>query len=107
MMDPVITARHCDISADLRTRALSIAERLGAVARRPMESAVVFDTVGNRSTAELRLHLAQGDVLVAGADGPDHRTALDRAEAKLRTQLGRAARRFRSARHADAALKPT
>lgn len=104
-MDTVITARHCDISADLRDRASSIAQRIGTVARRPIETAVVFDTAGTRSTAELRVHLAQGDFLVATGEGSDHRTALDWAEAKLRTQLARAGRRFRSVRHSGPDVK--
>jgi ribosome-associated translation inhibitor RaiA len=63
-----------------------------------MEASVVFDTDGQRQTAELRLHLATGDLLVAGGEAADHRTALDRAEEKLRKQLEKASARPRRSR---------
>ena len=105
-MDPVITARHCEISDDLRERAMTVLDRVGAVAARPMDTAVVFDEEAGRSTVELRLHVAAGELFVATAEGPDHRTALDRAEDKLRTQVARAAGRMRDARHVPAVAKP-
>jgi ribosomal subunit interface protein len=97
-MRPTITARHCEISDALRERAVSVVERLGNMASRPMESAVVFDTDGIALIAEIRLHVAAGEVLVARGDGPDHRTALDRAEEKLRRQIERASERPRRTR---------
>jgi ribosomal subunit interface protein len=86
-MQTTITARHCEISDALRERARTVVERLGAFAHRPIESAVVFDTDGGKPTAELRLHAARGELLVAHGEADDHRTALDRAEEKLRRQL--------------------
>ena len=97
-MDPVITARHCEISAALRDHATTVIERIGSVADRPMETAVVFTIDAGVSSVELRLHVAHGEVFVATADGPDHRTALDRAEDKIRTQIARATGRARSGR---------
>jgi ribosomal subunit interface protein len=97
-MQTTITARHCEISDALRERALAVVERLGNVATRPMEASVVFDTDGQQQTAELRLHLATGDLLVAGGEAADHRTALDRAEEKLRKQLEKASARPRRSR---------
>jgi ribosomal subunit interface protein len=92
-MQTTITARHCEISESLRERALTVVERLGGFARRPVESAVVFDADAGQQTAELRLHLSRGEILVARGEGADHRTALDRAEEKLRRQLERASAR--------------
>jgi len=86
-MQTTITARHCEINEALRERARSVVERLGVHAHRPIESSVVFDTDGNRATAELRLHASRGELLVARGEADDHRTALDRAEEKLRRQL--------------------
>jgi len=86
-MQTTIPARHCEINDALRDRARTVAERLGALAHRPIESAVVFDTDGGTPTAELRLHTARGELLVARGEADDHRTALDRAEEKLRRQL--------------------
>jgi putative sigma-54 modulation protein len=88
-MQTTITARHCEISDALRQRALTITERLGTFAPRPLEAAVVFDAEGLQQVAELRLHVSAGEVLVARGEAPDHRTALDRAEEKLRRQLER------------------
>jgi ribosomal subunit interface protein len=97
-MQTTITARHCEISDALRERALTVVERLGELARHPIESAVVFDTDGNQATTELRLHVARGELLVAHGAADDHRTALDRAEEKLRRQLEKAATRPRRSR---------
>jgi ribosomal subunit interface protein len=97
-MQTTITVRHCEISDALRERAITVAERLGNMASRPMETAVVFDTDGIQQTVELRLHVARGEVLVARGEGGDHRTALDRAEEKLRRQVERASDRPRRSR---------
>jgi ribosome-associated translation inhibitor RaiA len=43
----------------------------------------------------------RGEVLVAKGEGADHRTALDRAEEKLRRQVERASDRPRRARSAQ------
>jgi ribosomal subunit interface protein len=88
-METTITVRHTEISDRLRARAVTVVERLGRLALHPMETAVVFDTDGAESIAELRLHSRRGEILIAKGKGPDHRTALDRAEEKLRRQLER------------------
>jgi ribosomal subunit interface protein len=87
-MQTTITVRHCEITDALRERALEVSDRLATFApRRPMEAAVVFDEEGQQRVVELRLHIARGEILVAKGEGGDHRTALDRAEDKLRRQL--------------------
>jgi len=100
-MQPTITARHCEISDALRDRAVTVVQRLGNLASRSMESAVVFDSDGLQQTVEIRLHVPRGEVLVARGDGSDHRTALDRAEERLKRQLERVADRPRRARSAS------
>jgi ribosomal subunit interface protein len=95
-MQTTITARHCEISDTLRSRAMAVVERLGAIAPRPMEITVLFDADGLQQTAEIRLHVARGEVLVASGEGADHRTALDRAEEKIRRQVEKASRPRRS-----------
>lgn len=97
-MRTTITARHCEISDALRERALTVLERLASITSRLMESAVVFDTDGGEQIAELRLHVVRGEVLVARGEGVDHRTALDRAEERLRRQLEKASSRPRRSR---------
>ena len=74
-MQTTITARHCEISETLREHTLAVVERLGALAHRPIESAVVFDIDGDQATAELRLHASRGELLVAHGEGDDHRSA--------------------------------
>jgi ribosomal subunit interface protein len=101
-MQTTITARHCEISDALRERALTVVERLGNFATRPIEATVVFDTEGVRRTAELRLHVPRGEVLVAKAEAEDHRTALDRAEDKLRRQVEKASALPRRSRPSQA-----
>lgn len=87
MLATTITARHCEIPAELRARADEVCRRLGAQTRRPLEASVIFDVEGLDRVAEIKLHNAGGDVFVAKGDGKDHRSALDRAEEKLRRQL--------------------
>ena len=97
-MQTTITARHGEVPEALRERAITVVERLGKVTPRPMEMTVVFDVDGLDQTAELRLHLASGEILLAKGGGPDHRTALDRAEDRLRRRVERATKRPRKAR---------
>ena len=93
-----ITARHCDIPDDLRERARALLERLGRVAPRPHGGQVIFGADHGMPEVEVRLHAARGQIHVATASGADHRTALDRAAAKVRRQLDKApARRGRAA----------
>jgi ribosomal subunit interface protein len=101
-MQTTITARHCEISDALRERALTVLERLGNIASRPMEASVVFDAEGTQQTAELRLHVARGEVLVAKGEADDHRTALDRAEDKIRRQVEKASAYPRRSRPSQA-----
>ena len=82
-----ITTRHCDIPEDLRLRARTRLERLGQVASRPHHLQLIFGAEHGTPNVELRLHTSRGHVHVATAESADHRTALDRAVAKVRRQL--------------------
>jgi len=95
-MDTTITARHCEVSEPLRERAITVMERLGNLASHPMDMTIVFDADGIQQTVELRLHVARGEILIAKGEGADHRTALDRAEEKLRRQVERVSDRRRA-----------
>jgi ribosomal subunit interface protein len=95
-MHTTITARHCEITDELRERAAAVVDRVGSIASRAIEATVVFDEDGLSRTAEIRLHVARGEVLVATGEADDHRTALDRAEEKLRRQVEKTARPRRS-----------
>jgi ribosome-associated translation inhibitor RaiA len=110
-----ITARHADIPDELRARAREALERLGRMARRAQDGQVIFEGDHGGATVELRLRTVRGQpragggagggggggILVASGEGPDHRTALDRAVGRLRRQLDKAApSRRRAARRA-------
>jgi ribosomal subunit interface protein len=86
-MQLTITSRHNEVPEALRERAEAVLDRLARFAHRPTRAQVEFDLVHQRATAELRLHAARGTVHIASAEADDHRTALDRAAAKLRRQL--------------------
>ncbi len=88
-MMTTVTARHCEITDLLRERAVSVMDRLEHFSPHTLESHVVFDLVPEGCQTEVRLHVRRGQVLVGSAVGPDHRTALDRAEAKIRRQIER------------------
>jgi len=86
-METTITARHGEIADVLRARVERVVEHLVRLTNRPTAVHVTFGLDHQRATAEVRLTAARGAVHVASADAADHRTALDRAAAKLRRQL--------------------
>lgn len=85
-----ITSRKVEVPEALRERAAKVMERLGRMARRPTSCVVTFGGEHQRATAEIILKPSRGEPVVAKADAPDHRTALDRAAAKARRQLDKA-----------------
>jgi len=85
-----ITARHCEVPDELRERARRLVERLSRMATRPHDAQVLFDEDHGTPAVELRVHVARGVVHVGAAEASDHRSALDRAAAKVRRQLDKA-----------------
>jgi ribosome-associated translation inhibitor RaiA len=86
-MPVTVTARHCDLPELLRERVHEVASRLEQRSGRPAEIGVLFDVEAGIPTAEIRLHAAGAEVLLAAGTGDDHRSALDQAEARMRRQL--------------------
>ncbi|MFN8654041.1 MAG: HPF/RaiA family ribosome-associated protein [Gemmatimonadales bacterium] len=104
-MRTTISARHCEISDELRERAGTVLERLTALVSRPVDGTIVFDVAAQLQTVEIRIHSSTGELFVATAEEKDHRTALDRAEDKVKRQLEKSAGARKPARSAkDAAL---
>ncbi len=91
-----ITARHCEIADELRVRARTLLARLERIAPRPHDGRILFIADHGRPTAEVRLHVARGAVLVGTARAADHRSALDLAIAKVRRQLDKSPARRRA-----------
>lgn len=86
-MKTTITARHCEIADEIRTRAEEVADKLAHLAHRPQRMEIVFDEDHQRRVVELKMWLPRGQVLVATAESTDFRTSLDRTVEKLRSQL--------------------
>lgn len=91
-MQTTITARHCEVTDALRERALAVTERLAQLSPHALDATVVFDAAPLAHSVEIRLHARGRKMLVGAGEGTDHRTALDRAEEKLRPQLVKAGR---------------
>ena len=89
-MQTTITARHGEIPAELKVRAELVLDRLSKRATRPTSAHLTFETGAPGASAEIVLNAAHGAVHVAKAEAEDHRTALDRALAKLQRQLDKA-----------------
>ena len=87
-----ISARHCEITDTLKERATALAERLAQASPHALDATIVFDAAPLTQSVEIRLHARGRKVLVGIGEGADHRTALDRAEEKLRPQLEKATR---------------
>jgi ribosomal subunit interface protein len=98
MMETRITARHCEVSETLQSRARAVAARLDKLSPHALDATVIFDVSATHHTVELRLRARGRKVLKGAGRGPDHRTALDRAEEKLRPQLLKAAGTFQARR---------
>lgn len=88
-MQVTVTARHCEITEELRARAEAVMERLSQLTPFEQAGTIVFDVEGLSQVAEIRIHLSGGRVLVSRGDGVDHRSALDQAESRMRRQLDR------------------
>ena len=101
-MRVTITQRHCEIPDALRERARDLVTRLVKVARRPQTAQVIFSEDHGAAAVELRLHAGRGPLLVATSEGADHRSALDRAAARLRRQIEKTRRGAPARRRAAA-----
>lgn len=86
-MRTTISVRHSEITPLLRERAHAVTERLAQLSPHALEAKVVFDQGPEGPLVEIRLHARGRKVLIGQGEGSDHRTALDRAEERLRPQL--------------------
>ena len=103
-MQSTFAARHCEVADGLKARAHEVMDRLAHLPPHAIEGGVIFDLTAEGHLIELKLHIPGGRWLVASAVRTDQRTALDRAEEKLKKQLDRAATQYRRDRHAPGEL---
>jgi ribosome-associated translation inhibitor RaiA len=89
-MRTTVTVRHCEVSDELRIRARELVGRLAKIAPRPQNAQVLFLADHGGAAVEVRLHAARGQVYVGTGEGAEHRSALDRAVARVRRQLDKA-----------------
>jgi len=95
-----ISARHCEATEALRERARAVATRLAELSPHALDATVVFDAAPLVHSVEIRLHARGRKLLIGIGQGSDHRTALDRAEEKLRAQLMKAGKLRQQSRRA-------
>lgn len=91
-MRVTVTARHCEVSPELRALTRERVSRLARLAGRPHGAQVVFSDDHGVSAVELRLHTSRGAVLVGRGSARAHRSALDQAMARVRRQLDKTPR---------------
>lgn len=101
-MRTTITVRHCEVTDALRERAQAVTDRLEQLSPHALEATVVFDVEPVAHAVEIRLHARGRKMLVGRGEGPDHRSALDRAEERLRPQVLKAAQTRQRARRTPA-----
>lgn len=99
-MRTTISARHCEVTDAQWQRARTVVTRLAGLSPHALDATVVFDAAPRGPAVEIRLHARGRKLLVGVGHGPDHRTALDRAEEKLRRQLLKAAQVRQGSRRA-------
>lgn len=86
-MRVTVTARHTDVSEEVRTRARALIERVAKKAHRPHRADVILDLENGRYIAEFHLHFAKGQIKIGKEESTDFLTALDRAADKLENHL--------------------
>jgi len=82
-----ITVRHTDVDDDLRAHTRELVERVVKLVRRPHHAQVIFTEDHGEAGVEIEIHAPRGRVHVAKSQGPDQRSALDAAIARVKRQL--------------------
>jgi ribosomal subunit interface protein len=82
-----ITARHTDVDHDLRAHTKELVGKVAKLVRRPHHAQVTFTEDHGEAEVEIEVQAPRGRVHVAKSQGPDHRSALDTAIARVKRQL--------------------
>jgi ribosomal subunit interface protein len=97
-MEVTITARHCSIPDPVRERATRLIGRLDRYGVRTTSAVVFFDQDHGARSVEARIAVGGGPPIVARAEGPTFRSALDRTFDRVDRQLKRRRQRTRRRR---------
>ena len=97
-MEVTITARHCSIPDPVRERTSRLIARLERYEVRATSAIVNFEADHGARGVEARIAVAGGPPLVAHAEGPTFRSALDGAFDRIERQLKRRRQRVRRRR---------
>ena len=108
-MQITVKGKNCDVSERTREEAIAKLSKVRRLFDRFIDMEVVFSEENNpriadRIHCEVVLH-AKGKYLRASASGPDHQTAIDRAEAKLTRQVRKLKTKLVSKPRLDAAAR--
>src|SRR6266496_945362 len=82
-----ITVRHTDVDDDLRAHTRELVEKVVKLVRRPHHAQVIFTEDHGEAGVEIEIHAPRGRVHVAKSQGPDQRSALDAAIARVKREL--------------------
>lgn len=82
-----ITARHTEVDDDLRAHTRELVAKVVKLVRRPHHAQVIFTEEHGEAEVEIEIHAPRARVHVAKSQGPDHRSALDAAIARVKRQL--------------------
>jgi ribosomal subunit interface protein len=97
-MEVTITARHCSVPDSVREHTSRLFRRLERYDARAISAVVNFAADHGTKNVEARLALPGGPPILAHADGPTFRGALERAIDRLEYQLKRRRQRRRRLR---------
>ncbi|HYC79118.1 MAG TPA: ribosome-associated translation inhibitor RaiA [Planctomycetota bacterium] len=86
-MEIVVTGRHEGVTREMREDAARRIAKLQHVFERLTDAKVVLEANGSGCRAEASVHGPRGATLVARAEAPDMKAALDDLEHRLLTRL--------------------
>jgi ribosomal subunit interface protein len=84
-----ISARHCDVPAEVLERTEALAASLSKYSPRATAAEVVYMEEKLTRIAEIIVHVDGGEPLVARGEGAEFRTALDEVIDRISRQLRR------------------
>jgi len=84
-----ISARHCDVPADVLERTEALVTSLSKYSPRATAADVVYMEEKLTRIAEIIVHVDGGEPLVARGEGDEFRTALDEVMERISRQLRR------------------